>query len=108
MRRECAECGAEFEPNRRRPGRANQCEDCAESEPPRRTGVMIYGGKNGAEIQINADPELTSYMIEKTRLRNKGSNLGNNLKVASRHHRMENAVRTVVSGVENRRHGEST
>jgi hypothetical protein len=104
----CSDCGIDFESRRNKPGKINQCEDCGEENVTKRTGVMIYGGKNGAEIQINSDPELTKYMIEKTKLRNKGSNLGSNLKVSSKHHKLENAVVHVVSGVENRRHGDST
>ena len=104
---QCVDCGFEFKPRKDKPGRINQCEDCGEETSEKRTGVMIYGGKNGAEIQINSNPELTKYMIEKTKLMNKGSNLGNNLKVSSKHHRLENAVVHVVSGIENRRHGDS-
>lgn len=104
----CVDCGIDFVSTKNKPGKINQCEDCGEDNTDRRTGVMIYGGKNGAEIQINSNPELTQYMIEKTKLRNKGSNLGSNLKVSSKYHRLENATVHVVNGVENRRHGDST
>lgn len=42
---------------------------------------MVYTHKTGGQIQINSNPELTEYILSSTKLRNKGSNLGNNLKV---------------------------
>ncbi len=58
------------------------CEDCAEESAVKYTGNMIYSHKTGCDLQINADPALTRYIRKATELRNKGSNLGNNLKVS--------------------------
>lgn len=79
---ECINCGIEFVPYKNKPGKINECTDCAEDQD-RYTGVMVYDHKAGCSIQINSDPELTEYIISATKLRNKGSNLGNNLKVNS-------------------------
>ena len=38
---------------------------------------MIYSHKTGCSIQINADPALTQYLNDTTKLKNKGSNMGN-------------------------------
>jgi hypothetical protein len=53
-----------------------------------RFGILCLTDVAGKElyidgIQINSDPRLTSYINNSTKLRNKGSNLGNNLKVDS-------------------------
>lgn len=83
----CAGCETEYDRDSRKgqPGKLTVCEDCAESEGDveQFTGAMIYGHKCGAQLQINADPKLTSYILNATKLKNKGSNLGNNLKVSS-------------------------
>lgn len=82
----CNNCGEEYskESRRGKPGLVTLCNDCANvSESAiKYTGNMIYDHKTGCSIQINADPSLTSYIINSTKLRNKGSNLGNNLKVS--------------------------
>lgn len=65
-----------------KPGRITQCNECAEDNAIKYTGNMIYDHKTGCSIQINSDPGLTSYIINATKLRNKGSNLGNNLKIS--------------------------
>jgi len=66
----------------RKPGKIIFCDDCADTDVVKMTGNMIYDHKTGCSIQINSDPGLTKYIINATKLRNKGSNLGNNLKVS--------------------------
>ena len=80
----CTKCGEEYdvESRRGRPGKLSECQDCAEEIAVKLTGNMIYDHKTGCSIQINSDPGLTQYLIKATALRNKGSNLGNNLKVS--------------------------
>lgn len=82
--RTCIKCNAEYDESLRRgkPGRITECDDCAEETGVKYTGNMIYDHKTGCSIQINADPGLTAYITKATALRNKGSNLGNNLKVS--------------------------
>ena len=82
----CVICGAEYSINDRKgkPGLVKHCNECAEENVDRYTGNMIYDHKTGCSIQINSDPGLTQYIINSTKLRNKGSNLGNNLKVSYR------------------------
>ena len=75
----CRHCEYEFISSPNKPGKINECPDCAD-DVDKYTGNMIYDHKTGADIQINADPKLTQYIINATKLRNKGSNLGNNLK----------------------------
>jgi hypothetical protein len=65
-----------------KPGLITKCEDCAEDNVVKFTGNMIYDHKTGCSIQINSDPGLTAYITNATKLINKGSNLGNNLKVS--------------------------
>lgn len=80
----CVKCQAEYQESDRKnkPGKVTECNDCAEDAAVRFTGNMIYDHKTGCAIQINADPGLTAYITKSTALRNKGSNLGNNLKVS--------------------------
>lgn len=80
----CIKCGQEYDMELRRGkhGRITECEDCAEEIATKFTGNMIYDHKTGCSIQINTDPSLTQYIIKATKLQNKGSNLGNNLKVS--------------------------
>lgn len=80
----CIKCEAEYDIEERRgkPGKLSECQDCAEETAVKLTGNMIYDHKTGCSIQINTDPGLTSYITNATKLRNKGSNLGNNLKVS--------------------------
>lgn len=82
--RNCEECDMEYCESTRlgRPGKITHCEDCASEIATKMTGNMIYDHKTGCSIQINVDPGLTNYIISATKLRNKGSNLGNNLKVS--------------------------
>lgn len=79
----CVHCGFDFELYPGKPGKSNECDDCAVEHVTKYTGNMIYDHKVGASIQINSNPELTAYINNSTKLRNKGSNLGNNLKVDS-------------------------
>lgn len=79
----CICCQAEFELTPKKPGKINVCEDCADEPVVKYTGNMIFDHKTGADIQINADPALTNYIINATKLRSKTSNLGNNSKVDS-------------------------
>jgi hypothetical protein len=80
----CIKCGTEYNPEERRGklGKITECQDCAEEVATKFTGNMIYDHKTGCSIQINTDPKLTQYITKATALRNKGSNLGNNLKVS--------------------------
>ena len=82
--RECSKCEAEYNPEDRKgkPGLITECNECAEEKVTKYTGNMIYDHKTSATIQINSDPSLTAYINNSTKLRNKGSNLGNNLKVS--------------------------
>ncbi len=80
----CIVCGIEYDKGSRigRPGKITECNDCAMEGAVKLTGNMIYDHKTGCSIQINRDPGLTAYIINATKLRNKGSNLGNNLRVS--------------------------
>ncbi len=82
--RKCSNCESEYDPRSRlgQPGRVTVCEDCAEEPAVKYTGNMIYSHKTGCDLQINSNPALTKYISRATELRNKGSNLGNNLKVS--------------------------
>lgn len=77
----CRTCDIEFQPYRNKPGRIDECSDCASEAIVRYTGNMIYDHKTGCSIQVNRDPGLTMYIINATKLRSKASNLGNNGKV---------------------------
>ena len=84
MTRNCKKCGEEFDVSSRigKPGRLSECEDCAVEFTVRYTGNMVYDHKTGCAVQINADPNLTAYIRKATALRNKGSNLRNNMMVS--------------------------
>lgn len=92
----CIECEESFSDKRRKLG-FETCLDCAEESTVRMTGVMIYTHKTGASIQINKDPALTEYIINSTKLKNKGSNLANNLKVSGRNKGDNRCLVTVSS-----------
>lgn len=96
----CTVCGDEYSAKSRRgkPGRVTECNDCACDDTVRYTGNMIYDHKTGCSVQINSDPGLTQYIIKATKLLNKGSNLGNNLKVSYKT-KGEGRCMTTVSGV---------
>ena len=80
----CRVCGTEFYIKDRigKPGSTLDCEDCAYESAVKYTGNMVYDHKAGCSIQINSDPGLTDYIRKATALRNKGSNLRNNLMVS--------------------------
>ena len=78
----CIKCGDEYTLIKNKPGRVNECIMCADEPAVKYTGNMVYDHKTGCSIQINTDPTLTQYIINSTKLQNKGSNLGNNLKVS--------------------------
>jgi hypothetical protein len=80
---QCKECSDEI--TGKKWGKANLCAICDEEgeSTEKYTGVMLYGHKGGAVLQVNSDPELTKYILNTTKLQNKGSNLNNNLKVNS-------------------------
>jgi hypothetical protein len=79
----CVSCGADYNKAERRgkPGRAIVCNECGEDEceAVKYTGFVVYGHKTSAELQINKDPRLTEYLINATKLKNKGSNMTNNI-----------------------------
>ena len=83
--RECSVCEVEYQVENGKLGPIHMCGDCGEENETvdKYTGNMIYDHKTGASIQVNSDPELTAYINGSNKLRNKGSNLGNNLKVNS-------------------------
>jgi hypothetical protein len=80
----CSKCEAEYNESERKnkPGKITECNECAEESAVKYTGNMIYDHKTGCSVQINTDPGLTAYITNATKLQNKGSNLGNNLKVS--------------------------
>ena len=84
----CTECECEYDIKTRRgkPGRLTMCSECADQEGDIQpyTGNMIYSHKTGSSIQINADPRLTNYISNATKLKNKGSNMGDNLRASSK------------------------
>lgn len=83
----CLNCESEYDKRTRtrQSGRTTVCAECAEEEKdvPHYTGNVIFSHKGAASIQINTDPKLTQYINAATRLKNKGSNLGENLKVSA-------------------------
>lgn len=81
----CIDCEEEYSDKRASLG-YDTCLECGESNVTRYTGVMIYTHKTAPSIQINTDPKLTDYLIKSTKLKNKGSNLGENLKVDGKTH----------------------
>ena len=99
----CSICDMEFSLYPGKPGLSNQCPDCSVERVTKLTGNMIYDHKTGASIQINTNPNLTSYINNSTKLRNKGSNLGNNLKVDSSAAKTEGACYLPVDGRSRRR-----
>ena len=79
----CNTCGIDYDITSRhgKPGRLTQCNECGEEEDDivLYTGNMIYSHKTGCSIQINTDPRLTQYLNDTTKLKNKGSNMGDNI-----------------------------
>lgn len=86
----CELCEMEYDKKDRlgKPGRITVCEDCAEDDTVPYTGVMIYGHKTSCEIQINTDPKLTEYLINATKLKNKGSNMTNNVQNVTKYKKL--------------------
>ena len=88
----CASCNAEYNKADRRgkPGRAIVCNECGEDEAEAvmYTGNMIYSHKTGCSIQINASPALTEYLNATTKLKNKGSNMSDNINQVAKHKKL--------------------
>ena len=84
----CKDCGAEYDAASRKgkPGKFTVCNECGEeeSEVTKYTGNMIYSHKTGCSIQINTDPRLTKHLINSTKLKNKGSNMHDNINQCSK------------------------
>lgn len=83
MNKTCEDCGNEYNivSRRGKSGKITQCQDCADEvgDVTQYTGNMIYSHKTGCSIQINTDPRLTQYLNDTTKLKNKGSNMGDNI-----------------------------
>lgn len=79
----CQVCAVEYDVTTRlgKPGKITICGDCADEigDVTQYTGNMIYSHKTGCSIQINTDPRLTQYLNDTTKLKNKGSNMGDNI-----------------------------
>lgn len=98
MTRTCVVCEGEYILSKNKPGRINECPDCAEETAVKYTGVVIYDHKTTAQLQINTDPRLTAYILNATKLQCKGSNLGNNLKVSGHLSKMSGGCAYTVGG----------
>jgi len=92
MIKNCDTCGLEYDTVSRKgnPGRLTQCNECGEEgeSAVKYTGNMIYSHKTGCSIQINANPALTQYLNDTTKLKNKGSNMGNNINQVAKHKKL--------------------
>jgi hypothetical protein len=92
MMKVCDTCGADYDTLSRRgnPGRLTQCNECGEEDETtvKYTGNMIYSHKTGCSIQINADARLTQYINDTTKLKNKGSNMNNNINQVAKHKKL--------------------
>lgn len=92
MTKYCEECDTEYDVSTRlgKPGKVTLCEECAEEygDVVHYTGVMIYGHKTSCEIQINTDPLLTEYLINSTKLKNKGSNMTSNVQQVTKYKKL--------------------
>ena len=92
MIKNCDTCGLEYDTKSRKgnPGRLTQCNECGEEGETavKYTGNMIFGHKCGSELQINADERLTQYINDTTKLKNKGSNMGNNINQVAKHKKL--------------------
>jgi hypothetical protein len=86
----CELCEMEYDKQDRlgKPGRVTVCEDCAEDDTVPYTGFMVYGHKAGATLQINTDPALTEYLINATKLKNKGSNMTSNVQQVTKYSKL--------------------
>ena len=89
----CETCGLEYDPklkDKNARGKYTQCAECGEEGETavKYTGNKIFGHKCGSELQINADARLTQYINDTTKLKNKGSNLGNNINQVSKNKKL--------------------
>lgn len=88
----CELCETEYDKRSRlgKHGRVTICEECADEEGDVQeyTGFMVYGHKAGATLQINTDPMLTEYLINSTKLKNKGSNMTSNVQQVTKYKRL--------------------
>lgn len=86
----CECCEMEYNKQERlgKPGRVTVCNDCAEDDTVPYTGYMVYGHKAGATLQINTDPALTEYLINATKLKNKGSNMTSNVQQVTKYSKL--------------------
>lgn len=102
----CECCGIEYDINSRRgkSGKITVCEDCADEmgDTVKYTGNMVYDHKTSATIQINKNPLLTEYINNATKLKNKGSNMTNNVAQCTKYknlNKTENACLVVADSV---------
>ena len=103
----CVSCNAEYNTLSRKgnPGKITVCNECGEEGETavKYTGVVIYGHKAGATLQINTNPLLTEYLINATKLLNKGSNMTNNINQCTKYknlNKTEGACHTVADAVD--------
>ena len=103
----CVSCGSEYTLMSRKdnPGKITVCNECGEEGETavKYTGVVIYGHKAGATLQINTNPLLTEYLINATKLMNKGSNMTNNINQCTKYknlNKTEGACHTVADAVD--------
>jgi DNA-directed RNA polymerase subunit RPC12/RpoP len=80
----CDTCGLEYDTkskDKNTKGKYTQCAECGEEGETavKYTGIMVYDHKTSAQCQINSNPLLTEYLINATKLKNKGSNMTNNV-----------------------------
>jgi len=103
----CVSCNGEYDTLSRKgnKGKITVCNECGEEEETavKYTGVVIYGHKAGATLQININPLLTEYLINATKLMNKGSNMTNNINQCTKYkslNKTEGACHTVADAVD--------
>jgi hypothetical protein len=88
----CELCETEYDKRSRlgKMGRVTICQECADEEGDVQeyTGVMIYDHKTSCEIQINKNPLLTEYLINSTKLKNKGSNMTSNVQQVTKYKKL--------------------
>ena len=84
----CKICHEEYDDQERKgkPGKVTECQDCTENDIEKYSGNMIYSHKTGSSIQINKSKELTNYINNVTKLKNKGSNMHHNTVASSKKH----------------------
>jgi hypothetical protein len=108
----CDTCGIDYDIKTRKgnPGRFTQCNECGEEDEDtvKYTGFTVYGHKTSCELQINADPKLTEYLINSTKLKNKGSNMTNNVANCTKYkhlNKTEGACVTTADAVDYKNRG---